>query len=34
MNMGVVKTGYRFIEVVDRAGLADLYDKDPQEPAP
>lgn len=33
MQMGVVKTGYRFIEIVDRAGLADLYDNDPQGPA-
>lgn len=29
MASGVVRTGYRFIEIVDRAGLADLYDKDP-----
>jgi CRP-like cAMP-binding protein len=29
MQLGVVKTGYRFIEIVDRDGLADLYDNDP-----
>lgn len=29
MHIGVVKTGYRFIEIVDREGLAALYDNDP-----
>jgi CRP-like cAMP-binding protein len=29
MQLGVVKTGYRFIEIIDRQGLADLYDNDP-----
>lgn len=33
MNLGVVKTGYRFIEIVDREGLAELYASDPSPPS-
>jgi hypothetical protein len=29
MADGVVQTGYRYIQIVDRDGLAALYDRDP-----